>query len=83
MTPKKTVSSTATGEDSTFAPVSSRQSTVPRSRLSPVTDPSWELTTSTSPAIAGVDAFVPDSHVQSTFPVSASIASVFPPKEFT
>ena len=74
----------ATGDDSTFAFVRSRQSTRPFARSSAVTEPSVEETISRSPAIAGVDGFGPvPARDQSTLPVSASIATVRPPNVLT
>ena len=77
--PKKTVSSTTAGDDSTLALVRSCQTSLPLFRVSAVTVPSFELTMSLSPAIAGVDGFgAVLTFFQTTLPVSASIAHVSP-----
>ena len=73
------MSSATAGEDSTFAFVRSCQTSLPLSRVSAVTVPSFELTMSLSPAIAGVDGFgALETFFQTTLPVAASIAQVSP-----
>ena len=72
------------GDDSTFAFVRSCQTSLPLSRVSAVTVPSFELTMSLSPAIAGVDGFgAVLTFFHLTLPVAASIAHVSPRKVFT
>ena len=71
--------STTTGDDSTRPPVPTRQSIFPFARLSPVTVPSCELTTSRGPAIAGDEAMrLAILRLHTMSPVSASIANVIP-----
>ena len=82
--PKYAIPSTTAAEDSTFALVRSCQTMCPFARASPVTVPSFELTMSSGPAIAGVDGLAPPPRRrQSTRPVFASIAQVSPLNVFT
>ncbi len=78
------MSSIASGDDSTFAFVDSRQSMWPFLRSKAVTVPSVELTIRRGPAIAGVDGFGPrPCRTQITRPVRASMAYVRPLNVFT
>src|SRR6476469_9916639 len=82
--PKYATLPATAADDSTFACVSSCQTTLPLLRVRAVTVPSFDETISLSPAIAGVEGFgALLSFRQRTLPVAASIAQVSPLNVFT
>ena len=77
--PKYATPSAIAGDDSTIAFVRSCHTSLPLLRVSAVTVPSFELTITLSPAIAGVEGFGELLTLrQITLPVSESSAHVSP-----